>query len=167
MIVVGSLAEASRQAAKKLLATRMIEHFPISPEVLLEDGGPLKAIARNIVRTLNEGGDVLVEITMGDHIDMSLGSQLAKKLACSLQETGNYLAGFAATGGETATYLMEALGINGITLEDEIEAGVSLGITWGKTRAPVATKAGAFGDENSLVKIFDRLTAIRNEGKLS
>lgn len=167
MIVVGSLAEASRQAAKKLLATRMIEHFPISPEVLLEDSGPLKAIARNIVRTLNEGGDVLVEITMGDHIDMSLGSQLAKKLACSLQETGNYLAGFAATGGETATYLMEALGINGITLEDEIEAGVSLGITWGKTRAPVATKAGAFGDENSLVKIFDRLTAIRNEGKLS
>lgn len=166
MIVVGSLAEASRCAAKKLLATRMVEHFPISPEVLLQDGGALKAIARNIVRTLDEGGDILVEITRGDHIDMSLGAQLAKKLAMSLGGAGNYLAGFAATGGETATYLMDALGINGITLEDEIEAGVSLGITRGKTQVPVATKAGAFGDENSLVRIFDRLTAIRNEGKL-
>lgn len=166
MIVVGSLAEASRRAAKKLLATRMVQHFPISPEALLEDGATLKKISRNIVGVLNEGGDVMVEITMGDHIDMSLGGKLAQKLALSLKDVGGCLSGFAATGGETASYLMDALGIHGIILEDEIEAGVSLGVTQGKTEIPVATKAGAFGDENSLVRIFDRLTAIRDKGKL-
>lgn len=166
MIVVGSLAEASRLAAKKLLATRIIQHFPITPEALLEDGATIREVAHNIEHVLNAGGDVMVEITMGRHVDMSLGAQLAHKLALSLKGTGQYLAGFAATGGETASYLMDALGINGIILEDEIEPGVSLGVTQGTTEVPVATKAGAFGDENSLVKIFDRLTAIRNEGKL-
>ena len=161
MIVVGSLAEASRRAAKKLLATRLVQHFPISP-----DKATLKKISRNIVGVLNEGGDVMVEITMGDHINMSLGGKLARKLALSLKDAGSYLSGFAATGGETASYLMDALGIHGIILEDEIEAGVSLGVTQGKTEIPVATKAGAFGDENSLVRIFDRLTAIRDKGKL-
>lgn len=166
MIVVGSLAEASRQSAKKLLATRIVQHFPISPEVLIEGGAAIRAIADDIARALKAGEDIMVEITMGDHLDMSLGPKLAHKLALTLKDVGPYLAGFAATGGETASYLMDALGINGIILEDEIEAGVSLGLTRGKTEIPVATKAGAFGDENSLVKIFDRLTAIRDKGKL-
>lgn len=166
MIVVGSLANASRCAAKELLSTRDIKHFPISPELLLSGGAELDEIANNISQTLQNSGDILVEITMGENIDMSMGSQLAKNLSNVLKNVAPHLAGFAATGGETASFLMDSFGINGIELSDEIEAGVSLGLTRGETKVPVATKAGAFGDENSLVRIFDRLTLIRKEGKL-
>lgn len=166
MIVVGSLAQASRDAARKLQSTRDIKHFPISPEVLIASGSALETISSEIVKTVKEGGDVMVEITMGENLDMSMGSQLAENLASALESVGPHLAGFAATGGETASFLMDSFGINGIKLHDEIEVGVSLGLTRGNTEVPVATKAGAFGDENSLVRIFDRLIQIRKEGKL-
>jgi 4-hydroxythreonine-4-phosphate dehydrogenase len=32
---------------------------------------------------------------------------------------------------------------------------------------PVATKAGAFGDADSLIRITERLRAVRNEGRFS
>ena len=166
MIVVGSLAKASRLSAKKLLDTRLLRHFPVDPDVLIEGGAGIAGFSHDVAEALRKGDDILVEITVGKNVDMSLGSRLALDLAGALQCVGNDLAGFAATGGETATYLMDALGVNGITLEDEIEAGVCLGVTRGKIVVPIATKAGAFGDENSLVKIFDRLSDIRNKGKL-
>ena len=55
---------------------------------------------------------------------------------------------FAATGGETAAALLSRFGVNGIRLADEIEPGVSLGLTLGQLSVPIATKAGAFGDED-------------------
>lgn len=166
MIVVGSLAYASRSSARELVATRDVEHFLVIPEILLAGGAELDAMAGDIVQALKNGGDVLIEVAMGKELDMSLGPKLAQNLAHALQLAAPHLAGFAATGGETASVLMDAFGINGICLRDEIEAGVSLGLTRGSVEIPVATKAGAFGDENSLVRIFDRLTAIRKEGKL-
>jgi hypothetical protein len=41
---------------------------------------------------------------------------------------------------------------------------VSLGLTLGGLSVPIATKAGAFGDEFSLIRISERLRAIRTKG---
>jgi len=57
--------------------------------------------------------------------------------------------------------------VNGIRLVDEIEPGVSLGVTLGGASLPVVTKAGAFGDQGSLTRITERLRSIRQKGVLA
>jgi uncharacterized protein YgbK (DUF1537 family) len=84
-----------------------------------------------------------------------------------LKPAASHMSGLAATGGETAAALLAQFGVNGIRLVDEIEPGVSLGLTLGDVSIPVVTKAGAFGDQGSLTRIAERLHLIRQEGILA
>lgn len=168
LIVVGSLAGASRSAARKLEQTGTVKHFPVTPKVLLDRNSPDRAtLAADVSKHLSTGGDALVEIVMDDRPDMSLGPKLAEGLAVMLQSVAPAIGAFAATGGETAAALLSRFGVNGIRLADEIEPGVSLGLTLGQLSVPIATKAGAFGDEMSLIRISTRLRAVRTKGSFS
>jgi uncharacterized protein YgbK (DUF1537 family) len=60
--------------------------------------------------------------------------------------------------------LLGHLGVDGIRLVDEIEPGVSLGLTLGRINVPIVTKAGAFGDEGTLARVVQRLRAIIQQG---
>jgi uncharacterized protein YgbK (DUF1537 family) len=165
LIVVGSLAGASRAAARALQATGTVAHFPVAPELLVgQDGATRAALAASVTKHLADGGDALMEITMNDRPDMALGSRLAHALADALQATAPAIGAFAATGGETAAAMLSRFGVNGIRLADEIEPGVSLGLTLGRLCIPIATKAGAFGDAHSLIRISERLRAVRTQG---
>jgi D-threonate/D-erythronate kinase len=68
-------------------------------------------------------------------------------------------AGIFVTGGDTAQLVFGALGVESIRLVDEVATGIPWG--WmGKGLAdgrPVVTKAGGFGDEESLTKVADFL----------
>ncbi|MGN6742194.1 MAG: nucleotide-binding domain containing protein, partial [Amnibacterium sp.] len=62
------------------------------------------------------------------------------------------------TGGETARAVLDALGVGRLDVVRELEPGVVL------SRAPglpvlLVTKAGAFGDAGSLVRVATLLTA--------
>jgi uncharacterized protein YgbK (DUF1537 family) len=167
LIVVGSLAGASRAAARQLAMTGTAVHFPVAPETLLGDAASSSALAADVMKRLAAGGDALVEITMDDQPVMSLGPRLAQRLAELLAPAAASIGAFAATGGETAATLLSRFGVYGIRLADEIEPGVSLGLTLGARSVPVATKAGAFGDELSLIRISERLRAARTKGSFT
>jgi len=167
LIVVGSLAGASRSAARELAATGTVTHLQVAPETLLGDSAGRAALAADVATRLRSGGDALVEIVMDDHPDMALGPRLAQALAEALAPVAPAIGAFAATGGETAAALLSRFGVNGIRLADEIEPGVSLGLTLGRLAVPIATKAGAFGDEFSLIRISERLAAVRTKGSFS
>lgn len=167
LTVVGSLAGVSRAAARRLRETGMVAYFPIEPGVLTGDETRHAEIASGVMRRLADGGDALVEISQNDSPDLSLGPKLAQHLAAVLKVAAPVIGAMAATGGETAAALLSGFGVNGIRLADEIEPGVSLGLTLGSFSAPVVTKAGAFGDENSLVRINERLRAVRTKGSFS
>ena len=94
------------------------------------------------MKRLLGGGDALIEIMMDDEPDLSRGPQLAQALADALQPVAPAIGAFAATGGETAAILLSRFGVNGIRLADEIEPGVSLGVTLGKLSVPVPPKPG-------------------------
>jgi uncharacterized protein YgbK (DUF1537 family) len=67
LIVVGSLAGASRSAARKLEETGTVKHFPVMPETLLDANAPERAmLAADVSQHLTSGGDALVEIMMDD-----------------------------------------------------------------------------------------------------
>lgn len=164
LTVVGSLADASRSAASRLNATGTVAYVPVLPETLLEIGADRDTIAATVKQRLAEGCDVLVEIMMNGLPDVSLGPRLVASLAEVLELVAPVIGAFAATGGETAAALLSRFGVNGIHLVDEIEPGVSLGLTLGALSIPVSTKAGAFGDEYSLIRINERLRTIRTKG---
>ncbi|MDB5653951.1 MAG: hypothetical protein JWQ94_1564 [Tardiphaga sp.] len=167
LIVVGSLAGASRAAARKLAAAGTVRHFPVSPDTLLGEGADRAQLAAAVSQRLAAGGDALVEIMMDEAPDMALGPQLAQGLADVLASVAPSIGAFAATGGETAAALLSRFGVNGIRLADEIEPGVSLGLTLGALSVPIATKAGAFGDDQSLIRIAERLRAVRTKGSFA
>lgn len=166
LLVVGSLAEVSRTSARRLLTDGAVVHLPVSPEMLLADPEGRVDLASRIAARLTDGKDVLVEIVVEGEADLSLGPRLASALAGTLAPISGRIGALAATGGETAAALLTRFDVHGIHLADEIEPGVSLGLTLGRLSIPIATKAGAFGDADSLVRIRDRLRKVRTEGIL-
>ena len=167
LIVVGSLAATTRAATRRLAAEEGVHHIPVSPETLLADPTGRAALAERVAAATASGEDALVEIALAGEPDMSLGPRLARALAETLDPVADGISAIAATGGETAAALLARFGIDGIRLVDEIEPGVSLGLTLGRRALPVATKAGAFGDAQSLIRIRARLRAVRRAGRFS
>ena len=167
LIVVGSLAQTSRRGAAALRDEGLAVHAPAHPELLLDDAEGRAALGSCVAERLRAGEDVLVEIMVGDELDMRLGPRLASGLAEALQPAAAVMSGFAATGGETAAALLSRFGVQGIRLVDEIEPGVSLGLSMGALSVPVATKAGAFGDDQSLIRIARALRAVRQKGSFA
>lgn len=55
------------------------------------------------------------------------------------------------TGGDTAKGVCKQLSVSGIQLIQEVEPGIPLGRLIGANPLLVVTKAGAFGNENSLL----------------
>jgi uncharacterized protein YgbK (DUF1537 family) len=67
--------------------------------------------------------------------------------------------GMVLTGGDTAMAVIKAMEAESIKLDDEIEAGIPIGMVsggrWSGIR--VVTKAGAFGDDSSLLRVVEYL----------
>jgi len=163
LFVVGSVAEASRVASALLAADSTLLAMTIAPVTL--SAGPVapdwQAACRRIAATLAAGGDVLVEIAADPAADLAKGAELARRLAALLQPAAPHMGAIFATGGETALALLDALGVSGIRLLDEIEPGVPIGLTRGTLTVPVVTKAGAFGDAGTLSRCLCYLRRLR------
>ena len=159
LFVVGSLAQASRAAAARLVGERQVRPVVVPPAVLLKDenGSDRDDLAQTVAAALAAGEDVLVEIGSSDDPDLGRGAEMAARLAGLLASAASRMSALFATGGETACALLDRLGVQGIRLFEEVEPGVPLGLTIGDVALPVVTKAGAFGGEETLVRWLDRL----------
>ncbi len=166
LIVVGSVASASRAAARQLVADQAIRHMPLAHELVLGDVSrpECRAFARAVTQALTIGDDVLVEIQFDGRPEAALVPQLVEGLAKLLGPCALQASGIAATGGETASALLRGMQVDGLRLLEEIEPGICLGITVGEHSIPVVTKAGAFGDQHSLFKMTERLRTMRQTG---
>jgi uncharacterized protein YgbK (DUF1537 family) len=163
LVVVGSVAEASRAAAARLVEAGVVRPFSLPPALLLDEAAARVAGAA-IAAALESGEDVLVDIAAEAGVDLSRGALLAERLADALAPAAPHIAGLFATGGETACALLGRLGITGIRLLEEVEPGVPLGVTIGAPLGahaiPVMTKAGAFGTAETIARSLARLRAL-------
>lgn len=168
LFVVGSVAEASRAAAALLAADGAVHVERIPPAVL--HGGPGAPAwqdgARRVAQTLAAGADVLVETGAAPDADLRHGAALARLLAALLLPATPGLGALFATGGETALALLNAMGVTGIQMVEEVEPGVPLGRTRGALAIPVVTKAGAFGDAGTLARCLSHLRRRRRPESL-
>jgi uncharacterized protein YgbK (DUF1537 family) len=162
LVVVGSVAEASRAAAARLVAEGAAQPFSIPPDLLR--AGPAdprwRPLAEGIAAAVGAGRDTLVEIAADPAADLAQGAALAERLADLLAPAAGRMGGLFATGGETACALLTHLGVHGIRLLEEVEPGVPLGITQGALSVPVMTKAGAFGHDATILRSLARLHAL-------
>jgi len=144
---------------------------------ILTDGEKLLASAVNLadkaVTILQDNRDVIIRLSGSKNVIQktmeageSLGLsrvQIAEKLLSILSQavkeiTDNYrIAGFVFIGGDTSIRIMDAIGAEGIRIEAEILPGVPVGrILGGEHEGTlVATKAGGFGDSQTLVKVIE------------
>lgn len=159
LVLVGSIAEASRAAAARALALGALRHFPLDAAALLAGCAEVAAIAA----TLAAGADALVTLEAEGQADLSQGAKLAARLADLLAPAAPHLSALFATGGETACALLSHLGVTGIRLVAEAEPGVPLGVTQGALAFPVMTKAGAFGTEDTIARSLHRLRDLPRE----
>jgi uncharacterized protein YgbK (DUF1537 family) len=159
LVVVGTLAEASRLQAKTLVEAGLVRHLVISPDALFAGpGSPAwQQGSKELARHFAAHQDVLLELEQTANPDLARGAVLAERLAAFVESAGNSFAGLVATGGDTVYALLSKLGVHGIRLLDEVEPGVPLGMTVGAVSIPVVTKAGAFGDAQSLRRSLERL----------
>jgi uncharacterized protein YgbK (DUF1537 family) len=166
LVVVGSLAAASRAAASALAGHPGLRHVPVQPDLLLDESADAQRerFREGIIASLQRGEDVLVEVAMGEAPDLARGPRITDALGRFLAPAAPYMGALTATGGETAAALLAHFGVHGLRLLEEIEAGVSLGVTLGAIKVPVVTKAGAFGDEGTLTRVVHRLRAINKQG---
>jgi uncharacterized protein YgbK (DUF1537 family) len=132
-------------------------NFPlrtISGEAHANSGG---GIAVKIKACLLHSENVILYARIPDRLpgkEEEIGIELAALTAAVL--TGAQVGGLVLTGGETAALVCRALGCSGIDLGGEIQPGVVWGRMAGGAFAglPVVTKAGGFGDENTLVEVI-------------
>ena len=86
-----------------------------------------------------------------DVVSLAEGLALCRALAAMVAPHARRIGALAATGGETARAVLQALGTDGLALVGEVEPGVPLSLATGARRLPVVTKAGAFGRPDTLV----------------
>jgi D-threonate/D-erythronate kinase len=152
LVVVGSLSGVAREQVTRLVEAHGAVDVPV-------DGKEPNAVreAVDVARRALAGGTCAVVRSPEERTASSesvLGS--LSEVAALLSEEGLF-EGLVLTGGATAVGVAQRLGASGIRLAGEVETGVPMGILAGPRPYPVVTKAGGFGEPDTLVGAVEAL----------
>jgi uncharacterized protein YgbK (DUF1537 family) len=158
LVVVGSLSGVARGQLRALAVEYGCEAVPVAagPSGANEEALEAARIA------LSEGVCAAVHST--EERDASGSGSFVEALA----EVVAGLSGrdlfdaLVLTGGETAVGVARRLGAVGIRLEEEVEPGIPTGSLIGPSPYRVVTKAGGFGEPDTLVRV---VRGLLGEGK--
>jgi uncharacterized protein YgbK (DUF1537 family) len=151
LVVVGSLSGVARQQLRSLE-----EHGCAAVPVSGRSSADREVLRK--VREALSGGSCAALHSAEDRISSGTGDVVE-----ALAEVVSALSGeelfdaLVLTGGETAVGVARRLGAAGIRLEGEVEPGIPVGALIGPRPYRVVTKAGAFGEPDTLVKIVQKL----------
>lgn len=164
LTVVGSLSGVSRAQAERLQEATGMHRIDISASVLRRGHADPRwaVLQQTIAAVLAQGHDLLVTIGVDDTVDMDEGLHLCQGLARLIAPLAGMLGALVSTGGETARALLCAMHYRGLRLAGEIEPGVPLSIAAGPRPLPVITKAGAFGNRDTLLHCHATLLQARD-----
>lgn len=180
LVISGSASGVTRRQLEKLEMNPRVRTFTLDGP-LLEAKNTVREFAAQIIRALGEGRSAVLKMSserVSDKsrtglpvhagITRSLGSiaqsvllELAPK--CRAGELALVL-----TGGETAASVLGLLGVESLEIREEILGGIVLSKVCGGNLAGlgVITKAGAFGREDALEKVFAAAGASVKESRV-
>ena len=153
LVAVGSLNRASRGQLDGLVEKYGDMVAPVGPGSAFAVEGVVAAARRAL-----SGGPCTVVYSSGKASSSSRGKVMRSLAgaAAALAEEG-LVDALVLTGGSTAVAVSRRLGASGIRLAGEIEAGVPVGTLIGPNPYTVVTKAGGFGQPDTLVKAVEAL----------
>jgi 4-hydroxythreonine-4-phosphate dehydrogenase len=157
VIVVGSMSSVSHRQACVLEDAIPLTSIRIPADVLL--GGPSRSawnvLAGRIQESLKSGNDTLVVLDPNGTVGSGGRRCLTAALRLLLAPYASLVGSLLATGGETARAILEGWGIRSLHMLGELEPG--LPFSFGRIHdrpLPILTKAGAFGDQDTLVSCW-------------
>ncbi len=167
LVTASQRALAGRQIAQ-LAARRLADVHPLSFQID-GSGGAIRAHfdRQAVAGALAERRSVVLRAVLRGDLPGpapairaaadAITQQLAAIVAGLVSE--HAIGGLVLVGGDTAFAVLSAIGAGGIVLAGEVEPGAPVGAIAGGPLdgAAIATKAGAFGDDETLVRLFHRL----------
>lgn len=156
LTVVGSMSQHSQLQAITLAQHSGCFCLEVEADTLLD---PARHEQREQLITLlylrlGKGDDCLLTLSQQQR-DPSLAVQLSTALAHWLKHAIAVTGSLIATGGETARAILTAAGISRLEVQGELAPGVVLSRT--ETGLNVVTKAGAFGQPDTLLNAWQQL----------
>jgi uncharacterized protein YgbK (DUF1537 family) len=157
VVIVTSLQDVARRQAAAVEGAGAFRYEP-APADLIDDRAWMRSSSK-ILDELDQSHATLL-LTAPTDRSRSLPATLIPNRFAELtariitQRARGSIAGVVVTGGDGARALVDGLGATGITLRDEVAAGVPIGtLVGGRAEGlPVVTKAGGFGNEDALVQ---------------
>lgn len=179
LAVVGSVNEVAREQLRRLTEEPGVAAVTLDTAALVTGSYEFLDQVEEDLRTALSGklGAVLYP-RAGEEVDSALreasvsGEEEASgRIADALASIVAKLSGedlfdaLVLTGGDTAVRVALSLGATGILLEGEVEAGVPVGTLIGPRPYRVITKAGGFGDPDTLRDAFGALVEPQKNGE--
>ncbi|MEX3764551.1 4-hydroxythreonine-4-phosphate dehydrogenase PdxA [Paraburkholderia phenoliruptrix] len=165
MTVVGSMSSVSHRQVALLRgeAGDSLDLFDVDAADLLDPVSPAALmLTTRVTHSLMRGRHVIVAVSQSQRAAVDDGAHIARQLAEHLAPAAAHAGALIATGGETARALLSAMKVNALRVIEEIETGVPLlaAAHAGRT-LPVVTKAGGFGQPDTLYRAWQRLAAMQ------
>lgn len=165
MTVVGSMSSVSHRQIARLRdeAGDSLDLFDVDAADLLDPVSPATLmLTTRVTNSLMRGRHVIVALSQTQRVQAGDGALLARQLADRLAPAAAHAGALIATGGETARALLSAMNVTALKVIEEIESGVPLltAAHAGRT-LPVVTKAGGFGQPDTLYRAWQRLAAMQ------
>jgi uncharacterized protein YgbK (DUF1537 family) len=172
LVVAGSCSEATR-AQNSWLASRGVPLVRVEPEELLTRADSLARVVAEARAQLAAGRDCLITTTgapeevrrvqkraaeRGQSVP-ELGGRLAYALADLVAEVleGGSARGLVVAGGETSGAICRRLELGALRVGRNIEPGVPVCLSLGRTKLPVVLKSGNFGGEDFYAKALQAI----------
>jgi D-threonate/D-erythronate kinase len=151
LFVIGSLCRVAHEQVSDLRAEGDVCCLEIAPATLASGPGSpdWSASTAGIDAAVEAGHDVVLSIASLEKSDETEDPRLAMALARFAAPHAKRSGGLVLTGGDTARSVLDTLGIGWLRVVGEIEPGVSVCFA-GSSPRPIVTKAGAFGDRQTL-----------------
>ncbi|MBB2203032.1 four-carbon acid sugar kinase family protein [Gluconacetobacter tumulisoli] len=157
LFVIASLSAVSARQVAMLAECADVAHVRITPTTLRAGAGTpdwrraRDELSRVLTGVKQDGKDVVVSLAPEPGASLADGASLSVALGALLAPWAGHVGALVASGGETARAILLAFGATGLRLVGEVQPGVPVAIAEGAVTYPVITKAGAFGDEATLM----------------
>jgi uncharacterized protein YgbK (DUF1537 family) len=181
LLVAGSASNVTRKQTAVVNSQPGVTAIEMDPFALFQTpdrrGIEEERCFQGLANALSKGGDVTLYVDsssekirltqeQGSRFGMESGD-VSDRIAEALGKVAGRavkkysLKGVILTGGDTAKAVCRLLGVKGIRVVGELEHGIPIGHLLGADDLMVVTKAGAFGDDHSLLHAMQTLKGER------